>query len=715
MPLPYTFFAHRNEIDRRRDNPEFDRETGLSREELRENCLAIARDETKSRALRKAEIVAFMLDNARLEVSPLDLFCDRLDREGIIEDVRNEWWHTFTANCREVLEATAAGSPCGAYDGCVDFGHTCPDWESLLSLGIPGAIARLENALAKASDETREFYETSLIAYRAFRRLLLRFAKAYKKHADTSPVAAQVAENCTALAEHAPENLMQALELLAIFYRTQYHVEGTVTRSLGRLDKLIARYYVKNEESDEVLRYFLNRMNDRFFHANIPFTLGGVDIAEDKKCEEIHLRILEIYETLNIPSPKIQIRVADNTPKRIVKKACEMIKNGTNSIVFCNDNTVIEAFLKNGHTNEDAENYVMIGCYEPSTMGREVSCTCAGNIILPKAVECALNGGCDMLSGKQVGLACPDEFASFDDFYVEVKRQAVYFAEQSMRRIKAYETYMRKVNPSPLFSGSMQCCIDSGKDAYAGGAKYNFTSVNVFGIGTAADSLMAVKKSVFEDKTLTLTELRGILMQNWEGNEKLRLRVMNKFPKYGCGNAEADALAADLLSNTVGVINGKPNNRGGYFRAGAFSVDQRTKYGERCAASADGRLAREPLSKNMCAAECADKNGVTALIDSACAIDYTQIPNGTVLDVVLHRSAVAGEDGTSAMEGLVYTFLGKGGFAIQINVLDPAVLRRAQVEPEKYKNIQVRLCGWNVLFVNLKKRAQEEFIRQSEM
>lgn len=716
MPLPFTFWTDRQEIDRRRNNPEFAPETGMSHEELRKKCFALAGNESKSRTLRKAETVAFILDNARLEVSPLDLFAvDRSDDKGIIEDIRNEWMRELSVGNDTDIAATADVEPCGAYSGSADFGHTCPDWESLYTLGIPGIISRLEAALSTASEDTREFYSASLIAYRAMGRLCLRFAEAYARHADKSQIAAQVAENCRAISDHAPENLMQALTLAVMYYRTQWQAEGTIPRSFGRLDKLIAPFYVPSEETDEVLRYFFERLNDKFFHANHPFTLGGTDIAGDERYSRIALNILEVYAPLDIPSPKIQLRIADNTPDHLITKACEMIKNGTNSIVFCNDRTVTESFLKNGHTTVDAENYVMIGCYEPSTIGREISCTCAGNVILPKAVECALNGGRDIFSGKQVGLPCPDEYADFEHFFTEVKRQAVYFAEQSMRRIMAYEKYMHELNPSPLLSGSMKCCIESGKDVYGGGAAYNFTSVNVFGIATAVDSLMAVKKLVFDDKLLSLSELRCILINNWEGQEKLRLRAQNKCPKYGCGFADADTVAAELMSSTVGVINGSPNNRGGYFRAGAFSVDSRYPFGKCCAASANGRLAHEPLSKNMSATDGADQNGVTALIESACAIDYTDIPNGTVLDVVLHRSAAEGADGTDAIKGLVRTFINKGGFAIQINVLDPSVLRLAQAEPEKYKNLQIRLCGWNVHFVNLKPEVQEEFIQQSEV
>ena len=283
-----------------------------------------------------------------------------------------------------------------------------------------------------------------------------------------------------------------------------------------------------------------------------------------------------------------------------------------------------------------------------------------------------------------------------------------------MRRTTAMEKCYMEVNPSPLLSGSMRDCIDSGKDIYAGGTKYNFSSVNIFGTATAADALAAVRSLVYEEKRLTLPRLREILSSDWAGEEKLRLYCRNKLPKYGCGDRSVDSLAKELLCRTADVVNGTENGRGGIFRAGAFSIDWRFDYGKKCAASADGRHAGETLSKNMGCTDAADRNGVTGMIESACAVDYSVLSNGTVLDVVLHDTAVKGEDGLSAMQGLLRVFLEKGGLAIQFNVFDPQILREAQETPEKFATLQVRVCGWNALFVNLSRKEQDEFIAQAE-
>ena len=714
MKLQYRFWQDLAEIERRRDTVLFDEATGDAPEILREACNAIAAKEALPKTVRKAEMIACVFDRARLEISPCDLFADRIDHGNAVTAVRDRSWRNiYREHNGAFLDQTGTADALGAFSGYDDFGHTCPDWRSLLTLGFPGILARLERYAQ--SDPENELYRAGYIVYRAFLRLCLRFADACDRYAPDYPNAALTAENFRALAVHEPRTLYQAMQLTFLIFRLQTLVEGEYVRSLGRLDVLYAPYVTGDDaETEELLRYCLCRYYDKTNSANIPFTIGGEDIAGDKKTEKLTLQIVKILGELNNPSPKVQVRVGKETSRAVLDAVLTQIRNGSSSFVFCNDDVVEAALIKNGHTPEDARDYVMIGCYESSVMGKEVACTCNGRVSLPKAVETALNGGCDLRNGACIGLPCADDFPDFDSFYEEVRRQISFFAKTSMDRTVCMERDYMEVNPSPMFSGAMTCCLESGRDVYAGGAKYNFSSLNLLGTATAADALLAVKKLVYEEKRVTFPELREILKNNWEGHEALRLYAQNKLPKYGRGDREADLLAADLLRAAAASVNGYPNGRGGVFRAGAFSIDWRVDYGRKLAASADGRLAGETLSKNMCADAGADIEGVTALIQSACAVDYTDFSNGTVLDIVLHETAVRGEDGLAAMEGLVRVFMELGGLAIQINVMRPEVLRDAQENPEKYPNLQVRLCGWNVLFVNLSKKEQDEFIRQAE-
>ncbi len=756
----YRFRIDRAEIENRRDNLRFEPDSGMAPEELIRGCERIAASD-KPRALIKAELLCYIFENARLELSCASLFADRIDHNGIIEKVRRGWSAVYSERFGELLSQTAIGNRRGAYSGYDDFGHTCPDWESLLSLGLRGCAERLgearlqcqkkltiqdklnsqdglynqdelhsQNGLHNQSglhsqfelhsqdtprrediEKSMIFYQSCETAYRGLIRLCERF----------SLLAGRLGSNrmrdCfAALAEREPRTLYEAMQLIALVYRTITHVECEPVRSLGRLDKLLLRYCRAERDEDvrELFRYFLVRFWDKSIPANIPLTLGGCDIASDPEIARLDILILDVYHSLDIPSPKIQLRVGDNTPDEVIDKALELIIGGTSSLVLCNDNTVISGLEGLGHTHADAVDYVMIGCYEPSSMGREVSCTCNGRVSLAKAVETALNGGCDLMTGERLGPECRLEFDSFDELYCEVKRQAAAFAERSAERTTALESLYPYVNPSPLLSGSMSCCIDSGRDVYEGGARYNFSSVNIFGTATAADSLAAIKRLVFDERRLTLAELREILKADWSGHEKLRLICRQRMPKYGCGDSEVDRIASELLHSTAKVLNGRPNGRGGSFRAGAFSIDWRIEYGGRTAASADGRHSGDPLSKNLCASDGCDRGGVTAMITSACVIDSTELVNGAVLDLVLHPTAVEGDDGLTAMRGLVKTFMKGGGAEIQFNIFSPETLRDAQAHPEQYSTLQVRLCGWNVFFVDLSRAEQDEFIRASE-
>ena len=704
----YRFYTDRAEIEYKRDNIIYEQDSGIPLERLISDCKEIA-SQNKPRPMIKAELLCYIFEHAQLELTCAARFADRINHGGIIEQVRREWSKVWSQSFGELLSKTAVGNRLGAYSGTDDFGHTCPDWESLLSLGFKGCAERLEKAAANASDPT--FFKSCALAYRGLVRLCERFAALAERLGSI-----EMRDNFTALAEREPCSLYEAMQLIALVYRTITHIECEPVRSLGRLDKLLLPYCRSESEEDirELFRYFLTRFNDKSIAANIPLTLGGCDIASSADTEKLDLLILDVYQSLDIPSPKIQLRVADNTPTTVVDKALALIIGGSNSIVLCNDRIVIDGLERLGHTHDDAVNYVMIGCYEPASMGCEIPCTCNGRVSLAKAVETAINGGCDLVTGERLGPECPLDFDSFDELFAETKRQAAAFAVTSAERTTDLETLYPYVNPSPLLSGSMTCCLESGKDVYEGGARYNFSSINIFGTATAADSLAAIKRLVFDDKSLTLAELREILKSDWRDHEKLRLICKNRMPKYGCRDEEVDRIASELLCATADIINGRPNGRGGSFRAGAFSIDWRVEYGKKTAASADGRRQGEPLSKNLCASDGCDRMGVTAMIASACRINSSELVNGAVLDLVLHPTAVSGEDGLAAMRGLVSTFMREGGAEIQFNIFSPESLREAQKNPEKYATLQVRLCGWNVYFVNLSKNDQDEFIRASE-
>ena len=244
-------------------------------------------------------------------------------------------------------------------------------------------------------------------------------------------------------------------------------------------------------------------------------------------------------------------------------------------------------------------------------------------------------------------------------------------------------------------------------------AKYCNSSVNALGLATAVDSLAAIKKAVFEDKLMTIKELTEILKSNWTDKEPMRLFIKNRYPKFGNGNKTIDHIAKSIVDKLSETINGKPNVKGGKYRLGLFSIDWRWDFGEKTAASADGRLSGEPLSQNTSASFGADKMGATAHLMSLNTIDTVNTPNGAIVDIDLPLSAVQGKNGLKSLVSTLKTYFEFGGFAVHYNVLDTEILKDAKRNPEKYPNLQVRLCGWNVLFSSLNDKEKEEFIARS--
>ena len=198
------------------------------------------------------------------------------------------------------------------------------------------------------------------------------------------------------------------------------------------------------------------------------------------------------------------------------------------------------------------------------------------------------------------------------------------------------------------------------------------------------------------------------------GNEKLRLYVLKMAEKYGNENETADRLTKQIADFCADIVNNQSNARGGVFKAALFSIDNFVEFGKNTMATPDGRRHGEPLSKNLCATVGMDKNGILALVNSVTSFEHSKYPNGSVLDVVLHPSAVVGDDGLDAFYGILKTYFDKGGFAMHANVFNAQDLRAAQADPRKYSTLQVRVCGWNAYFVTLTKEEQDAFIRQAE-
>jgi formate C-acetyltransferase len=371
--------------------------------------------------------------------------------------------------------------------------------------------------------------------------------------------------------------------------------------------------------------------------------------------------------------------------------------------------------MKLGIEKQDAQRITVYGCYETSAEGTEIPCTCASYICLPKAIELSLNNGHDMQSGDLLGCESDAQISTFEDYLTEVKRQLKALTESIKRVLCELEGYYPQICPSLVMSPTYKHSAESGIELYSGGAKYNNTSIIGAGISTLVDAVAAVKKIVFDEHKISFEDLKEVMKKDWQGEQSLQHYCRQNCPKFGNNDEEADALAAELTSYFADLINGHPNGRNGVFRCGMFSVDMRFWLSEKLSATPDGRNKGEAISKNAAATIGKDKNGVTAYLSSLLKLDHSKIPDGCVADVVLHESAVNGADGLTAFKTLLKVFMDNGGHSVHFNVLNADKLIKAQKDPEKYKNLQVRLCGWNVRFNDLSKRDQDEFIIKAKM
>ena len=707
-------------------NASFLQSSGMPLDELKRKCSEIyASLDGAPRMVQKTELFCYILSNAQIAIEPKDIFVSNINHGNILLELRTSWKQGIDATLMaEILDKNREEQQKRIYTGEVDFSHVVPDWQAILDLGIVGLLSRLELYAAGEglSDDQKQFYYCTAKVYRAVLTYMDRLAAEAEKLSAESCSMALAARTLRALTERAPASMIEAMQLTVVFYYVQTYIEGSLIRSLGNLDKLYFKFYrddldsgrYTEEQQREIIKYFYTKLYSFQNENNIPFYLCGTDAEGQLEYNELTEILLDVYAELRIPDPKIQIRCHKELPESFVKKVMKMIAAGNNSVVFMNDEVVIDSLTAIGQEYADAANYAPVGCYEPCSTGKEVGCTCSGRINLAKVLEVTVSDGVDLRSGKRY-LVYNDTVNTFDGFYARLKETVACFIDRVMTIVNQYEKYYPLLNPSPMFSGAMEECVVRGLDVYSGGAKYNNTSISVFGIATMIDSLMVLKKTVFEEHRLTLKEFCEVLKGNWQGTPELYLRCKNKYPKYGNGNAEVDELTAEFVGYVAGLINGKKNGRGGVYRCGFFSINWNHGFGAETSATPDGRKHGDPISKNLSSSLGQDKNGVTGVIRSVSKMNFREIPDGAVLDIVLHESAVRGEDGITVLLGLLKTYFSSGGMAMQFNILSPEILRKAQETPEDYRTLQIRLCGWNVYFVNLSKKEQDEFIAMAEM
>lgn len=713
-----TFERQRESLEKQYRHPDFDSASGLDSVKLKSEIESyFVQNASRPFILVRAELMDFLLQHCRIGIDPEDWFADHLEGRDLILSLQK----IKLQEAREALPAEVRNTvmnyiKTGTFVSALDISHTSPDWSDILLLGPVGLRDRAENALKTAKDEEAVlFYKAAAQVFESMRKLILRFASLAEKRNAVRQMTA-----LRAIAERPPETLQEALQL-ALIYDTCQEIEGEPVRSQGLFDRQFIRFYrhdlehgiLNREQAKELLKFFWTKFYAQMHPNGKNICFGGLSASGIDACNELTSLCFEIHQELNRINPKLSFRVHKNTPDDILLQVTDCVRSGRTAIVFNNDDLAFEMFRRRGKEEKDLYNYVLIGCYEPTIMGREMCCSMMawGNLVKP--LEAVFNNGCTF-DGIRIGLECSLP-SSYSEMETEYLRQLDHVLVSAMEAAKAFERQWPQTNPSPLLSGTMAACIQSGRDVSNGGTRYNSSGVMCSGLGTAADSLAAVRFLVEERKVCTVEQLADALKENWKGYENLRLTAQKKAPKFGCGIPEADDIARKIFNAAVKRINSTPNTRGGYFQTGLWSINHNFRFGKMIAATPDGRFAGDPLSRNAGGSIGMEKNGVTALMRSVVSLDLAECPDGAVLDIMLHPSSVSGPDGANVIAGLIRSFFAAGGLTIQFNILNADDLKKAQMDPEKYSDVQVRVCGWNNKFVNLSLEEQNAFIAQAEV
>ncbi len=733
----HTFDRDRKLLETQYASPAWDEESGWSPSRLKEEAAQLVQAAgAQPHILTKARLFELIMLHGRIAVDARDWYADHLLHGYWVMKLRDSWKNELNQTLlAEAYKKTVIAHQVGAYHAGPNFSHTAPDWERMITLGPAGlldhirATRQMRDAAGNLSASERDFYDALEIVYTAFQHFIVRLAEGAEKQAALHPEEAErmliTAGSLRHIAERPPETLQEALQLAYLCHELM-EMEGENVRSMGMFDRLYYRFYRSDlqqglrtrEQEKELIKYFFIKFfaktGGKWFGKN--FVFGGVDENGDDVTNPLTYAALEAYEEMQTVDPKLSIRLHKGTPPALLRQVAASIRKGCNSFVLVNDKTGLAALQKRGVPYEDACNYILMGCYEPAILGKEVPCSGSEWVSAVKAVERAIFNGVDLITGKQNGPRSgdADSFTSFEEFYTAYKTQLQHYLAESMDVQVEYERYWKEMNTSPLLSGTMAECVANGRDISEGGAKYNNTGCCIAGLASAVDSLLAVKELVFERREITLSTLGQTLHNDWADNELLRRKVLHLRTKFGNNLPEPDALMCDISDFMGQIINSRQNERGGRFCAAINSVNHYMLLGKGTAALPDGRKAGTPLSKNLNANVGMDRAGVTALINSVTKIDFTEFPNGSVLDIMLHPSAVQGEEGLVALESLIHGYFARGGFGIQVNIFDVNTLRAAQQHPEEYATLQVRVCGWNVYFVNLNPIEQEIFIQQAE-
>jgi pyruvate formate-lyase/glycerol dehydratase family glycyl radical enzyme len=488
--------------------------------------------------------------------------------------------------------------------------------------------------------------------------------------------------------------------------------DGTLTRESAR--ELLECLWVKFNNQPAPPKVGVTAAESGTYTDFANINHGGLKADGSDGVNEVTYLLLDVIDEMRLLQPSNNLQLSKKSPDRFLKRGLEIVRKGWGQPSIFNADAVVEELVRQGKAIQDARMGGTSGCVETGCFGKEAYIL-TGYFNLPKVLEITLNDGMDPRTGKKIGMETGDPrgFASYEELFAAFRRQLRHFIEIKVRGNNVIERLYATHLPAPFLSLLVDDCIARGRDYNDGGPRYNSTYIMGVAPGTCTDSLAAIRHHVFDKRDVGMGELLDSLAANFQGNEKLRLRLWNKSPKYGNDDEYADAVLASVFDAFYDEINGRPNTKGGCYRVNYLSTTCHVYFGSMTGATPDGRKAWEPLSDGISPAQGADRKGPTAAIKSAARMDHLRT-GGTLLNQKFTPQLLEGEEGIENLARLVRAYFRLDGHHIQFNVVTAETLRAAQREPEKYRDLIVRVAGYSDYFCDLTPALQDEIIARTE-
>ena len=507
-------------------------------------------------------------------------------------------------------------------------------------------------------------------------------------------------EILTRVPRYSARNFREALQFFRIIHYALW-LEGNYHNTVGRFDKYMYPYlksdmekgiYTEETALELLCDFFLSFNKDSDLYVGVQqgdngqsMMLGGIDENGNEVYNLLSALSLKASYNNKLIDPKINLRVSKNTPVERYTEATELTKVGLGFPQYSNDDIVIPALEALGYEHNDDVNYTVAARWEfiiPNVGGDVAN---IGAMSYPKAVDRAFHN--ELIKSE-----------TFDEFFDSVKKEIFKESKDICDNIKNLWFV-----PSPFMNVLMDC------DIYNGG-KYNNFGIHGTGIATATDSLAAIKKYVFEEKSITKADYIKAVDENFENDPELLHKLRYEAPKVGNNDDFADSIATELLDTFANSLKGKTNCRGGLYRAGTGSAMFYLRHAEEIGASADGRRKGEPFGTNFSVSLFAKVKGPVSVIASMTKPHFENAINGGPLTLEFDQSVFADADGVEKVGLLVKNFIDRGGHQLQLNTVNVDTMLDAQKHPENHMQLVVRIWGWSAYFVELDKEFQDHVI-----